>query len=210
MDITANWWVDWNDCGEVRHRVLDDEIHIGRAPDMDIVLDDPYVSRDHCLLEGIDGHARVMTTQGRNHILVGGREVDMAMLTSGEAFIVGQTTVRVRQVMSNCEHETLPLHQERGLLTLRHTTRELVTIDGTLVAQFSASEFSVFELLARCFPDAASHARVGEAVWREVGYDQYQIHRLVQRIRRRLGDWEGLLENVRGAGYRLRRPVDFG
>jgi hypothetical protein len=190
--------------------MLDDEIHIGRAPVMDIVLDDPYVSRDHCLLEGVDGHVRVTTTQGRNHILVAGHEVDTALLTSGEAFIVGHTTVRVRCVVQNTDDETLPLHQERGVLALRPSTRELVTVDGTLVAQFSASEFSVFDLLARCYPDAASHARVGEAVWRDVGYDQYQIHRLIQRIRRRLGDWEGLLENVRGAGYRLRRPVDYG
>jgi DNA-binding response OmpR family regulator len=177
---------------------------------MDIMLDDPYVSRDHCVLIRADGHVQVVTTRGRNHILVSGREVDAAMLAPGEAFIVGQTTVRVRRVVGNEDDETLPLGQDHTLLTLRRSTRELVTCDGALIAQFSASEFSVFELLARCYPDAASHARVGEAVWRDVGYDQYQIHRLIQRIRRRLGDWEGLLENVRGAGYRLRRPVDAG
>jgi DNA-binding response OmpR family regulator len=78
-----------------------------------------------------------------------------------------------------------------------------------LIAQFSTSEAAALVVIASQFPDAADHARIARAIWGEPDYPRYLIHRLVQRLRDRMGDYGHLIENVRGAGYRLRGPINL-
>jgi DNA-binding response OmpR family regulator len=79
--------------------------------------------------------------------------------------------------------------------------------DGTVIAQLSASEEAALYEIAIRYPDAADHDAIGQAIWGKDAYDRYLIHRLVQRLRDRMGDSSDLIENVRGAGYRLRSPI---
>ena len=78
---------------------------------------------------------------------------------------------------------------------------------GRVLAHFSPSECQAMLAVVRAFPDAASHEMVGAAVWGSQGFDRYQIHRLLQRARQRMGDHADLLENVRAAGYRTKIRV---
>lgn len=88
-------------------------------------------------------------------------------------------------------------------MVFRVSSRELSTDAGHLVAQFSSAEAQAFEAVACAFPQVASHDDVGVAVWGPRAYDRYQVHRLMQRVRLRMGDWGTSLSNIRGAGYRL-------
>lgn len=203
-----NWWVEWREGSALERIPLDGVVTIGRAAGCDIVLDDPYVSRLHCTVAIVDGRAFVDARSALNPVVAGGREVATASLGHGGVFSVGRTSFRLWHAVEAGE-ETLKLAPERmtPALVLRSSTRELVDYEGTLIAQFSASEYLAFAELARRFPDAANHHQLGLAVWGGDGFDQYQLHRLLQRIRQRLGDAGSLLENVRGAGYRLRAAV---
>lgn len=184
---------------------LDRLLTVGRSRTCDITLDDPYVSRVHCTIEPAASHVLVDATRALNHIRVDGRDVEAATLAPGDVWQVGNTTMRVAAVRRAEDETTLRLEggPARPSMVLRRSTRELIGPSGSPILRFSPSEGVAFEVLARKFPDAASHNELGKAIWSGMGYDQYQLHRLMQRIRQRLGSDGDILENVRGSGYRL-------
>jgi len=49
------------------------------------------------------------------------------------------------------------------------------------------------------YPDAADHSTIACAIWGEPDYPRYLIHRLMQRLRDRLGELRRPIENVRGS-----------
>lgn len=207
--MTGMWFVEWQEHGELRRVPLERRLLIGRSRECDITLDDPYVSRAHCTIEVNGSHALVDATRALNQIRVNGRDVEAAAIAPGDGWIVGTTPMRVVGPASGGQETTLKLDggRVRPALVLRCSTRELIGPGGSAIVQFSPSECAAFEVLARRYPDAASHDELGEGIWRGMGFDQYQLHRLMQRIRQRLGTHGDLLENVRGAGYRLKAPV---
>jgi hypothetical protein len=174
---------------------------------MDVVLDDPYASREHCTLTLVDGSPLVDARGSLNRVRIGSRAVETSRLSAGSSFMVGETLIFVHPGGSNGD-TTWIMRGDPTLLSLRRSTRELADVDGRILARFSTSEFAAFACLVDCHPDAADHARIGRAVWGGYPFDQYQIHRLLQRIRQRLGDRGELIENVRGAGYRITQRVE--
>jgi hypothetical protein len=209
-DGIDRWSVEWETGGgQRRHVVLDRLLRVGRAVSMDIVLDDPFASREHCTIRLIDNRPFVDASGSLNHVEVGGQPVETAWLSPGESFIAGRTALVVRLARPTAD-ATWVLRRERPQLSLRRSTRELRQGDGAVLVRFSAAEYAALAALASRYPDAADHAEIGRAVWGDYPYDQYQIHRLFQRIRQRLAAHGDLIENVRGAGYRLREPIDLG
>lgn len=208
--MTSEWWVEWRQGRDICRLPVRGRLSIGRSRECDVVLDDPYVSRVHCTLQIEDGHALLDARTALNLIRVRGTDVAAASLDSGDLCMVGNTTLRVVGAEAADTQETLRLagRPSAPMLLLRASTRELVDPEGTLVAQFSTAEFLAFQKLAQRHPDAANHQELGAAVWGGLGFDQYQLHRLMQRLRQRLGESGGILENVRGAGYRLRLNVE--
>lgn len=208
--LIGEWWVEWRRGPDLCRLPIRGRVSIGRSRECDVVLDDPYVSRVHCTLEVLDGHTLVDARKALNLIRVGGTDVEAATLSHGDLCMVGNTTLRVVGGDASDSQETLRFTGRAAAPTmlLRASTRELVDSQGTLVAQFSTAEFLAFQKLAQKHPDAANHQELGAAVWGGVGFDQYQLHRLMQRLRQRLGDSGAILENVRGTGYRLRLAVE--
>lgn len=205
---SSAWWVEWHRSGEIRRVPLTGHLTVGRSKLMDVVIDDPYVSRDHCVLELEDGGVRVDASLSTNLIVVDGRDMKLALFRQAGSFSIGQTVVQLRPA-SVAEDTTLHLSRTTPTLALRRSTRELLYADGTLVAQLSTSEATALSVIAARFPDAADHSEIARAIWGEPDYPRYLIHRLVQRLRDRMGDFGHLIENVRGAGYRLRGPLDL-
>jgi hypothetical protein len=210
----GGWYLQWRQAaGEKRLPIGGGPngiagLTIGRSPECDVVLDDPYVSRLHCTVR-IDGGSVVLDAgQARNPLRVDGRETAFFLVTrSPQAFEVGKTAFQVISIAPTLSETTLVLTRTTHL-GLRGSTRELFERPGGVVAQFSASEYAAFAAIVRKYPGAANHREVGQAVWGDVGYDQYQIHRLMQRIRQRIGTYAEFLENVRGEGYRFHLPVE--
>jgi predicted component of type VI protein secretion system len=205
---SSAWWVEWHRSGEERRVPLTGRLTVGRSRLMDVVIDDPYVSREHCILQLEAGGVRVDASLSTNLIVVDGRDMKCAVFRQAGSFSIGQTLVQLRPA-SVAEDATLHLSRTSPMLTLRRSTRELLSADGTLVAQLSTSEAAALSVIASRFPDAADHPTIARAIWGEPDYPRYLIHRLVQRLRDRMGDFGHLIENVRGAGYRLRGPLDL-
>jgi pSer/pThr/pTyr-binding forkhead associated (FHA) protein len=206
--VGRSWWVEWTDAHGTRRIPLVDRLTVGRSRQSDVVLDDMYVSREHCVIE-LDGEdVRVDASRSVNKILVGGELLDGASFSAAGTFSVGETTIALLTV-ANDDEATRVLERPSAGLRYRRSTRELLGAEGTVVAQFSAQEGAAFGAIVAAYPDAAATARISTAVWGEPDYESYLIHRLVQRIRRRMGDLADLVENVRGAGYRLRSPIDL-
>jgi hypothetical protein len=205
---SRRWWIEWPTAASLRSLELRGRLTVGRSKLMDVVVDDPYVSRDHCILELDHGAVRVDSSHGTNVISVDGREVKQARFVRAGSFSIGQTTLRLR-LASDEEETTLYLSHTAPRLVFRRSTREVLAADGTLIAQLSTSEAAAFEAIAGRYPDAADHATLAQAIWGDHDYPRYLIHRLIQRLRDRLGDHGTLIENVRGAGYRLRGPLEM-
>ncbi|MEW6281654.1 MAG: diguanylate cyclase [Candidatus Eremiobacterota bacterium] len=69
---------------------------VGRAPDNDIVLDEPGVSREHArLIRGFEGTVLLEDLKSTNGTFVGGRRVTQCLLYGGEQIALGET-VRIR------------------------------------------------------------------------------------------------------------------
>jgi hypothetical protein len=206
--VPVLWWVEWRSAGEQHRILLGGRLRVGRSAAMDVVIDDPYVSREHCVLELEGGGVRIDASRSLNRIWVQDGDFDRVFLTEPGSFRIGETTIGLRPVSPN-EDTTLHLTQRRPALTLRHSTRELLDPDGTVIAQLSVSEETALYEMAIKYPDAVDHDTLGRAIWGKDGFDRYLIHRVVQRLRDRMGDSGDLIENVRGAGYRLRAPLDL-
>ncbi|MCC6148197.1 MAG: ATP-binding cassette domain-containing protein, partial [Anaerolineaceae bacterium] len=68
----------------------EDRITIGRAPDNQIVLDHPMVSRYHAVIERLGTRSRVVNTHSANGLYVNGQLVDgTAWLTAGDNIKIG-------------------------------------------------------------------------------------------------------------------------
>jgi pSer/pThr/pTyr-binding forkhead associated (FHA) protein len=175
---------------------------------MDVVIDDLYVSREHCVLELEDDGVRVDASKSVNRISVNGRPLEFALFSQAGTFTIGETAIHLRPA-SPSEDTTLVLSRSVPTLVFRRSTRELFAADGALIAQFSSHEGAALQAIVGAYPDAASTQQISSAVWGEPDYESYLIHRLMQRVRSRMGNFADLIENVRGAGYRLREPIDM-
>jgi TonB family protein len=84
--------------GEVvaTHTVEGELIKIGRMASAHLRLDDPKVSRIHAMLEvGADGTVSVIDMGSAQGTLVDGKPISKVALSSGDRFVVGDTTVEV-------------------------------------------------------------------------------------------------------------------
>ena len=66
---------------------------IGRAMDVDVVLDDPGVSRRHAEVHVVDGKARVIDLGSTNGTFVDGERVHAGTLADGSTITVGRTRI---------------------------------------------------------------------------------------------------------------------
>jgi hypothetical protein len=69
---------------------------MGRSPDVDIVLDDPGVSRRHAEVHFVDGRARVVDLGSTNGTFVDGERVHAGSLTDGSTITVGRSRIVYR------------------------------------------------------------------------------------------------------------------
>jgi cytochrome P450 / NADPH-cytochrome P450 reductase len=70
-------------------------LRIGRAPDNDIVIEDPAVSRHHAELRNVAGAYQIVDLASSNGTFVNGMRVNVAALTEGDFVGIGSTTLRL-------------------------------------------------------------------------------------------------------------------
>jgi DNA-binding NtrC family response regulator len=74
---------------------------VGSGADVQVRVNDPHVSRQHCRLEVTDAGVRVVDLNSRNGVRVWGARVSSALLVGTEtSFVIGRTTLRVYDAAS--------------------------------------------------------------------------------------------------------------
>jgi pSer/pThr/pTyr-binding forkhead associated (FHA) protein len=85
-----------------------DTISIGRAPERDVTIADPYVSRHHAELRRRDGQWTLVAL-GRHGVLVGGKDIAEAPVGDGTAFRLGGSGPLLRFYCSPLSEQELTL-----------------------------------------------------------------------------------------------------
>jgi hypothetical protein len=84
--------------GETRFSSERGEILVGRREGVDLVLPDPHVAPNHCLLRVEGNGVQLIDLGTADGTVVDGRPVTQALLVPGQAFRVGTTTIRLLAV----------------------------------------------------------------------------------------------------------------
>lgn len=184
-------------------------IIVGRGGDCDITLQDHYASRYHCWIEQQnDATWWVRDLGSKNGTLLNGQHVEgMAELSDGATISIGRSQLRFTDPLD-------PQTKTYQLLTTQQAprlnidlTRRMVEIDGVLLdPPLSRKQWLLLSLLSAHRGEAVAKAKIADAVWPEArgAIFDYQIDKLVSRLRTRLGDpGDQIIETIWGVGYRL-------
>jgi DNA-binding response OmpR family regulator len=119
-------------------------------------------------------------------------------------FAAAELLARVRALARRGPSETPPLLRA-GDLELDPATRE-VRRAGTAI-RLTSKEFALLEVLARHLGQVFDQSRLIDAVWdADFAAESNVVEVYIRSLRRKIdgGRRDGLIETVRGAGYRLR------
>ena len=86
---------------EARHRCIGPLIHIGRGYDNDVILDDPYVARQHLRISRDDSGVLVAEDLGSENGMLadrGGERAERIVLHGDRPIRIGHTTLRIRDM----------------------------------------------------------------------------------------------------------------
>jgi transcriptional regulator with GAF, ATPase, and Fis domain len=100
-------------------------IRIGTAPDNDLVLSDPTVSRRHCAILPTPEGFRVSDEGSTNGVLVGRARIFEAVLQGSSELRIGETTVSVVSLSERVEREQAIIDRFGDLLGASPAMREL-------------------------------------------------------------------------------------
>jgi len=72
-------------------------VFVGRDQSMDLVLDDPRVSRQHAVITSKDGNYFIQDVGGRNPVRVNRKVVVRHLLRKGDAVLLGNTHLKFQE-----------------------------------------------------------------------------------------------------------------
>ncbi|MGB0389089.1 MAG: FHA domain-containing protein [Ardenticatenaceae bacterium] len=180
---------------------------LGRGTNCDIPLFDKYASREHCWIEPRGDQWWLRDLGSKNGTLLDSKRVEHEhRLGDGEVIMIGLTHIRFSDPAETKTYEAAePLEPERLMVNL--LGRE-VKVDGKVISPpLSPKQWALLSTLWAHRGEALSKDAIANAVWPEADgaiYD-YQIDKLVSRLRARLGDaGDKLVETVWGFGYKLK------
>ena len=188
--------------GPQRDVALDgDVVRIGRSSDCDVVLDLTYVSRIHARIER-EGAAYVLVdNRSTNGTFVNGKRMENRhVLTSGDHIAIADASITFLDSPSADEARTLAMPNDCPI-RCDPTTREAWIDDEKISARLSAQEFQLLLLLSTNYGRVSARDELAMAIWGADNYDYNMLHRLVHRLKQKLGEHHDLLHTVPGVGY---------
>ena len=200
---------------DVDHIPLTDDICVlGKHPDADLDIDNPFVSRRHCRIRFQDQSFYVSDLGSKNGTYVNGARLhgpEEKTLNDGDVIglAAGQVTLRFRPRFS--ETVTLDLPRSPLVTGLRVDSgpREVYTEGEPLAPPLSRKEFDVLELLYQHRGDAVSRDDIARVGWPERGggdVGNQEIEQCIRRLRRRIEPDPGnpqYVITVRGYGFKI-------
>lgn len=95
-EIPDRWEIEFTDGNSIGRKVqiMRKEITLGRSSGNDVVINDPYVSREHAVASVQEGELHLKDMDSTGGIFVDGLRVDQSTLKSGSSIVLGRTTMR--------------------------------------------------------------------------------------------------------------------
>ena len=189
--------------------LLGEHAIIGRSDDCDIVLDYDYVSRQHAKIERQREMYSVADLGSRNGTWVNGRPISQVQhLAEGDEIKIGDVILKFGDAGAGLL-TTAPFRVEnvRSPIVCDAATYT-VTIEGTaLSTRLSLQEFDLLSTLASRYGEVLTRDQLGSALWGKGNFDYNLLHRLVHRLKDKLGEEYGTwVQNIPGRGYKLMAP----
>lgn len=187
---------------------------LGAAPDCDVFVDNPYVSRMHAQIVRQGDKYRIRDLDSKNGTYVNGTRIkaEGQELQSGDRLELaeGQVELRFQTRGSTLTLETAAT-VEGGDLVVDPKSREVWVRGQKLETALSRKEFDVLNLLAQKRGEACNKDAIAAVGWPErdpgdVG-DQ-EIEQNIRRLRLRIepdASRPKYIVTVRGYGYKLER-----
>jgi pSer/pThr/pTyr-binding forkhead associated (FHA) protein len=177
---------------------------IGRAPDSDIQISDPAVSRTHARIDWDGARFTIEDLESTNGTSLNGAPLSGATgLTDGDTLSIAGVRAEF-QVNAPTVILAGP-HGESGL-RIDLATHE-VSVDGRAV-KLSPKEYLFLAALHRHAGSVVGHGELAREVWPEAegGISDENLHQIATRLRRKLEANAGgprYVLTVKGFGYRL-------
>lgn len=187
---------------------------IGKHPNCDVVLNNPYVSRTHAQIEIDNGQARIRDLNSKNGTFVNGSRVgdgvaslpDGALIEFGQNQVVAQFAATQRTVTQ----ERVPDAADAGSgLVVDQASHQIWIDNQVLVPEMTKKQFDILFLLNSRPGQVCTHIDLARSGWPErpdYSVDETEIRQYISRIRSRLSEIETnpvRISTVRGIGYRL-------
>jgi pSer/pThr/pTyr-binding forkhead associated (FHA) protein len=191
------------------YRLAKPETFIGRADDCDIVLDYASVSRQHARIEQDEGgNYRLADCGSTNGTFLNGRRLASAhRLNHGDQFSIGNVTVRFVDGSGANAASTLRGGPGKAQPIWCDPASWTVWLNEKPVEfRLSAQEFQLLDLLTSRYGQVCGRDQLGDAIWGRGNYDINMLHRLVRRVREKLGpEYAPWVASVPGLGYKIER-----
>jgi hypothetical protein len=180
-----------------------DVITIGRMLSCQIVIEDDFASRRHAQIVRRDETYWVRDLGSKNGTLLDNRLIKgEAALGDGAEICIGAAKFRfVDPTAGGRSGET---SSRGGALQVEVSTRQVWIHGVKLEPALSLKQFELLHHLFSRAGEAVSKDEIVAVVWpeTETGVYDYQVDKMVSRVRERIGkEW---IETVWGYGYRLR------
>ena len=183
---------------------------LGKAPSADIVIDNPYVSRQHAQITWAEGNFSIRDVGSKNGTFINGDILagKTRQLHSGDRVELGKGQVVVRFQEWGTTVTLPPTPQAAsGDLVVDARSREVWLRGNKVEPPFSRKEFDVLNLLFRRRGEACSKDDIAATGWpeREEGdVGDQDIEQYIRRLRTEpVPSHPQYILTVRGFGYRL-------
>jgi hypothetical protein len=180
-----------------------DVVTIGRSPECDIVLDFSYISRVHARVELRDSSYVLVDNGSTNGTFVNGKRMNARhTLSPGDHIAVADVSITFLELADAGDGRTLAMPNDSPV-RCDPATREVWIDDEKVAARLSMQEFQLLLLLSTDYGRVCPRDELAMAIWGESNYDYNMLHRLVHRLKRKLGVQQALVHAVSGVGYVL-------
>ncbi len=192
------------------------KIIIGRhdpKKEPDISFINPVISRNHLIIELKNGSYYAIDTSSKNGTLINGKKLTKSVyydIHNGDQLQLADDAA-ILHFSCEAQISTITIQEkEKDLyVDFNHSRRELFILDKKIV--LSGNLYNLFYVLYQNRGKVVSHSEIKKSVWAERACDENgipftsdeEINVLIMRLRKKLGPYRWIINNLRGHGYML-------
>jgi len=115
-------------------------IKIGTGPHNSLILNDPYISQNHCVIDSRSGQFWIVDAGSKNGTWVHGKNIKEGLLCSSDEIVLGRTNIQIRWAQAA---EKIKPHKDlifEGMIGSSKVMREIFS----LIEQVAPSDVPIF------------------------------------------------------------------